>query len=137
MKPLTVAQIAWTAGLFDGEGCVFGCKTKERRGGHIMCELVNTYYPAMTELGKLFGGVVYTRPKSAQWKPRYSWRIWGKNAYRFALIIEPYSVIKRRQLRVLIEYHNGKPGGYFVTSKEERRRSKLLCQLKSLNGRGA
>src|ERR1043166_1748581 len=96
-------ELAYIAGLFDGEGCIciFHRKRPLRSGlnAYQLCVSVNlTHRPTVARLQSLFGGSlinkVYQNPK---WKKAWTWGIGGIRAGAFLAVLEPYLTIKKAE----------------------------------------
>lgn len=101
MQNLNSEQLAYTAGLFDGEGSV---TTKLSRGGGIpnaRINLTNTNPRAVMWMKELFGGSISdqstspSRPKT--WKVSYTWELSGNKAAEVLRLLLPYLILKRAQ----------------------------------------
>ena len=90
-------DLAYAAGLFDGEGCIFIHRTThETRNGlsysytlGVVVSMVDREPVAF--MGELFGGSVRGRPvQGTMRRPQYYWRLQGKNALACLLLVRPY-----------------------------------------------
>lgn len=104
-KQLSPTELAYFAGLFDGEGCVriHGSRTT---GYGIETSVTITYAPVLEKARDNFGGsIAVVRMRVDHWKQQYSWAIGSKNAYEFLKSILPYLDEKRPQAALAIEYY--------------------------------
>jgi hypothetical protein len=136
------ADIAYAAGLFDGEGCVRirRLRREDRRGGiehMLLTEICNTHLKPIEWLIGHFGGRVYRSSYADKrgYKPLWRWTITGARAKPFLELIKPYTKIKEPQIAVALEFQeglsHGKPWG--MTQEELDRRedcAKRLSELK-------
>ena len=115
-------QLAYMAGLFDGEGCVeytqrIEKRRKNRPKGYlcriICCEMSMTDEPVMRwfheKLG--FGQFrIIVKSKLAGGKPHHKdqwrWRCSNRDAYKFAKLIIPYARVKREKLQKIITHYD-------------------------------
>ena len=126
--PLTVAEIAYIAGLFDGEGCVT-CKqrkTKRKdRGGkvynqwYIRCEM-NMTDKAVIEWVHETLGFGWSKEKISKTKPSHHKRQWRwscgyRDALKFAKLLWPYAQIKLHKLEQIIDHYE--PNDYLMDGK--------------------
>ena len=137
--PLVV--IAWAAGFFDGEGCVFGYEG-EQPGGYrrftFGIALAQTTPEPLERLAAHWGGKV--RPKAApspRHKDQWTWGIRGADAAAFLEDVLPYLVVKHAAalagMPVMFRTHRqGIP--YSLEEVEERRAA--VARLRVLNRRG-
>lgn len=94
---------AYFAGLFDGEGCI-GMNGSDKNGLSVVIGmtdpwgifLIHREYPESN---------VYLRPnKENGWRPCYIIRFNNHKAYNFLRDIEPFSIVKRDQVKVALAY---------------------------------
>ena len=141
----------YIAGLFDGEGCVSLCYSKIRPwkknpskmvlGFKFVIGLCNTFGPVLYRLQEQFGGDISTSfhgNKVRNLKPVYAWKITGTEAQRkFLLTIEPFSIIKLRQVELGLSYLETKVGsGKRLTPDAWNRRIELFKEFREANMRG-
>jgi len=100
---LTKTDLAYLAGLFDGEGCIMRRRYGRRVYYHI--QITNTYEPVMDWLQSYGGRVQARRPDlNERWKPKFDWCISRKlDVYAFLLCVLPYLKIKRQQALEALE----------------------------------
>jgi hypothetical protein len=134
-------EIAWAAGFFDGEGSVrTTANAGTARQPVARCTITNTDPRPVTKFHDMFGGCVYVRENKLRprWRRSFEWTVQGAELDAFVRQILPYSVTKREQLELLVEFRKLMPGrGYRkITSSErwsERKRlSKLSMQISEL-----
>ena len=116
--PLTVAEIAYIAGLFDGEGCVT-CKQRptkrhDRKGKiynqwYIRCEM-NMTDKAIIEWVHETLGFGWSREKKYSKRPKHYKRQWRwscgyRDALKFAKLLWPYAQIKLHKLEQIIDHY--------------------------------
>lgn len=101
-------ELAYIAGLFDGEGSVnFG---NARSTKFIRIFVTNTNLEILEWLKSIFGGDI--KPLSSRksgWKKGYCWRLQWSRAVEFLSSIEPWSKIKRPQIVVAITWDVVRP----------------------------
>jgi hypothetical protein len=91
---MTPEQIAWIAGLFDGEGCI---TTKDHKDGvRLQAQITNTCRPMLEKVRDVTGlGTITTRYRSNPvWKPVNDWRVAGSNAQDILRAIRPWLIAK-------------------------------------------
>jgi len=113
MFKLTEVQRAYAAGIVDGEGCLTMCRSKDIRGREtyrpvLMVE--TTSLSLQTWLVSTFGkGWCARKRQFGNHKDRYLWCLSKKaDLKEICLLIEPYVVIKRKHVEVMLDYL-GKP----------------------------
>ena len=89
---LSIENVAWFAGLFEGEGCISPDYQKDKR--IISGKPTPRYYITITMTDKdvifrlkdLFGGRIYDRPPQKEaWKHQYRWFLYEKKKVRVLL----------------------------------------------------
>ena len=140
--------LAYTAGLFDGEGFVRidshhkNISTGRTPANTRFCLHVGvamTYMPAIKLLHERFGGH-YRGDDSFQ--KRYSknrviyrWNATSVKAYDFLVAIQPYSVVKREQIDIAIKFqkhvfrYKGRMLGYWKNSKGLAKQEALKAKV--------
>ena len=116
--PLTVAEIAYIAGLFDGEGCVT-CKlkpTKRKDRGdkvynqwYIRCEMNMTDKTIIEWVHETLG-FGWSREKKYSKRPKHYKRQWRwscgyRDALTFAKLMWPHSQVKLHKLEQIIDHY--------------------------------
>lgn len=82
-------QLAYLAGLFDGEGCI------TRANGRPIIQIGMTDGPVISWLGSI-GGTVRVEQPPGNRKPLYRWRVLAANEVEdFLRAIYPYLRVKR------------------------------------------
>jgi len=113
-------QIAYIAGLFDGEGSVdytqrWEKKRKNRPNQyfcfHITCEIGMTNYEVLHWVHKTLGYGSF-RPRKADTKtfpnakPQWRWRCGHRNAHKFAKQMLPYAIVKYNKLKQITDHYD-------------------------------
>ena len=122
------AQLAYLAGLFDGEGCVqlkqyWDSKRKNRprryKVWRITLEMSMTDEPVIRWTHKILkvGAVnLNIKNKSPSSKPHYKdqlrWRCGYRDALKVAKLIIPYAHVKRKKLQQIIDHYDQFPLRY-------------------------
>ena len=116
--PLTVAEIAYIAGLFDGEGCVT-CKlkpTKRKDRGdkvykqwYIRCEMSMTEKEVIEWVHETLG-FGWSREKKYSKRPKHHKRQWRwscgyRDALTFAKLMWPHAQVKLHKLEQIIDHY--------------------------------
>ncbi len=99
-------DLAWAAGLFDGEGCI---TLKRDYNGSIptyslRLVVVNTHLPALEELRLLFGlgSIRQSAPRSKKQKARWDWRVASRQAETVLRLLLPHLRIKREEAKIAV-----------------------------------
>lgn len=142
----TVAELAWAAGVIDGEGCicVYGRPGRVNKKGvralALVVSVVNTDPRMPLKMHEIFGGNVNTAVEhrgNPRRRPVAQWLITGKPAGEVLLVVRPYLVIKAEQADVAIVYAKTIGRGGQICPEVHERRQNLRQQLVLLKGRVA
>lgn len=118
---LTDADVAYAAGLFDGEGCVHigqvSVPTGRRHREQV--QIANTDPRPLLWLKDRFGGWIRSAQSASNWKPAFFWVASGKDGERFLRLIQPYTIIKADQIAVALAFRETM-GSRSVTIFEDR-----------------
>jgi len=132
---LAEKDLAYAAGLFDGEGCIQLRKaggankpaTCPEAGLCLYISVANTNTEVLTWLKEHFGGNVYDMHPKGQpegWSRGFAWVTSGKNAAAFLHKVYPYLKIKRGQAEPALlfaeTYHKGWRAKHNSISSEAR-----------------
>ena len=112
------AQLAYIAGLFDGEGCVSYVKRPTKRmdrGGkvyqqwYIRAEVAMADEAAINWLHKTLG-FGWSGPKrynnKTNWKPQWRWCCGYRDCLKLANLLLPYARVKRKKLQQIIDHYD-------------------------------
>ncbi|MFY4731335.1 hypothetical protein [Nitrospira sp. BLG_2] len=107
ISSLSVAELAYAAGLFDGEGCVATYTKKNRVQFSYAANIANTDYRVLAWLLDKFGGKVTkrggVRASNQRHKECYVWYVMNGRAAAFMAAVRPYTVIKSEQIDLALE----------------------------------
>ena len=97
----TKEELAYTAGLFDGEGSITLVRQKSNRSPSPQVAIASTDFEVLGWLQKRFGGSIVTKqPYKINHSVSYDWRLTDRRALNFLKLIRPYLVIERKIRRV-------------------------------------
>lgn len=162
-KPSDV-DCAWTAGIIDGEGCVYlgkagQSKTLTRNYFYMRLSVANTDKKMVDKLQKLWGGSVHERYEDRKERSNlYFWTVAANKALFLLESIVKYMVTKKEHAKNAIEFQkrvkdriglytivnenlkdkNGRGGmvGTALTDEETAIRIKMVKKARKLNKRG-
>ena len=139
----SVEVLAYTAGYFDGEGCVSIQTVKPTKPGrpirHIAKVCVgSTDYAMILWLQVEFGGHVFPKSRThAKCKAVWGWQANNALAQSFCEMLLPYLRTKKRQAELLIRYMTEKKDfrgrGRMATPEEIAFRVGIAQQISDLN----
>jgi hypothetical protein len=100
----TKEKLAYTAGIVDGEGCFWRglCKNGEGRTYYESRLIVVQKEPEMLEwLREQYGGHLRlaNRMSYATRRPIWRWSLSGTKCEKFAVLLLPYLIVKRKQVK--------------------------------------
>lgn len=114
-KEYTVAQLAYLAGMIDGEGCfLIGAYAKNPKTGtphfHTQIQLSSTDEVLIDWLVNNFGGrksfySAKQTPKNSR-RAIHRWTIWSDGVKHLCEVMMPYLVIKKEQAEIMIQMRN-------------------------------
>jgi len=135
--PITIAEVAYMAGLFDGEGHVEYKKrlVKQKRGKNrayktwsIRCEMSMTDKGVMEWFHQTLNfGTLNKREAKLSWtgkKPQWRWRCSYRDALKFAKLMWPHAQVKLHKLEQIIDHYEPRAqelGDNVVDLETERR----------------
>ena len=108
-------QIAYIAGLFDGEGSVDYAKRWEKKKNRprkylcrrISCEIAMTDYPVLHWLHETLGyGRLNPRKSPEGYKPQWRWRCTFRDSYKFAQQMLPHAIVKYKKLKQIVDHYS-------------------------------
>ena len=139
-------QIAYLAGLIDGEGCLYIGNVKQGKYGsgfqwHSLLRITSCDEELIIWLENTFGGSKDSRYRWTSKKkfnrPVYNWQATGPMLDYILPLVKPYLIIKKKQCDVMLQYrHTSKNIGSKRLSPEVTEiRLKLLREMRNLNSR--
>lgn len=128
-------EVAYIAGLFDGEGCVSAKKTQTNHGSRqtVSIQVDMTTPEPLYRCQRIFGGKVVPSQQRYGWSTLYYWRLGSKKAEFFLRVIEPYLIIKREQANLAITFLNCGWGRLALKAKLGEEITRLKTRAKNIN----
>ena len=130
------SEIAYAAGLFDGEGSISLVRQRSNRFHSPQVSVASNDYEVLAWLQKRMGGNIVTKqPRKAAHSVSYDWRLTDRRALAFLQLIRPYLVIKRKIRRIdllLNDYVACTPRNGRYTEEMSERKQELLETFFSL-----
>lgn len=132
-------DLAWAAGIIDGEGSIFIMAQKRKDRGrdtnYILRVSVQSTDPYMThELKRMWPeGAEFNvqRCKNVKWSNTLKWQLNGKRAARFLSQILPYMRVKHYQAQLAIEFQGTtKKHWKCMEAKDYVRQAELWAAIK-------
>ena len=127
-----LSDLAYCAGLFDGEGCVTLSKEGDTNY-RLRLKVTSTDYAVLTWLQAHFGGFINLSRKESEYnKEAWDWICRTEDQVVFLFGILPYTIIKRAQIIEALNYHFEKQNGGKLTEDEFKLRSAYYERLKTM-----
>lgn len=112
-------NLAWLAGLIDGDGCISVISNRKKVNYHPYLSLVSPHRPTVDLAAQLLGGgSIEYRP----WNHVYCLSVYSSKALEGIRRIEPYLFLKQNQARAVLEF----PDSRGATREE------LVCRVASM-----
>ena len=102
-------DLAYVAGIIDGEGCIRLASRGLRNNlvsYYIGVEVGMTNKDLIYSLKEMFGGCVIVRNQQGNRKTRYDWSLRTKMALDFIKLIYPYLRVKKQQADVALRFQS-------------------------------
>lgn len=135
----TEAQLAYLAGIIDGEGSFYIGITNNGRKFHSRIYVVNTNEDVIKWLKETFGGLMYKRTskKNPHWKTRYEWVLDKTAIDSVCQKMIPYLIIKKKHAGIMIDFRNSFIKGKRPVISEYILAFRRACyeEIKNLNHR--
>lgn len=138
----SITDIAYAAGLLDGEGCVTITRHKDNRDGYIRylpyITITNTNIRMVEWLVPAFGGSYTIARHYGKWNDCYTWYLCTWDSVReFIGSVRPFIQIKCQQIELLIGFLDlGTSVGKKLDQNLIIARTDYYLDMKELNYRG-
>ncbi len=99
-------EVAYLAGLFDGEGSVSVnmYSQKPNYAGSLKVGISMTTPEPLRLCQRIFGGKVRLEKYRNHWKPCSRWRLHGDRAETFLRAVEPYLIVKKDKAALALSF---------------------------------
>ena len=142
----TVAQIAYLAGIIDGEGCFYIGNVKQGKYGsgyqwQAMLKITNCDESLILWLEQTFGGAKDSRyrwtSKKKFTRPVYNWQATADMLDYIILQVYPFLIIKKRHAEVMAKYRYTcqNIGSRRLDDWKVEARLELMAEMRNLNSR--
>ena len=109
----------YIAGYFDGEGCVTIQLSKKGKCYSIQVSITSIDFEPLNTIHQIFNGTLIYLKKSEKcknWQNIWRWQVVSGDAYNFLITIQPYCILKKKQVDLAIEFQE-----YLQATKNNRR----------------
>lgn len=127
MNSMSIEQLAYIAGIIDGEGSMYFNKSKD--GVLLKMGVKNTCKPLLEWLAKATGfeGSLRVLPLRGNRQRCWEWRLTSSQSYRLLKDIARYIVAKQDRVKLVFEYYN-------LTARERQARGlEFQARMKALH----
>jgi len=142
----TTEQIAYLAGIIDGEGCLYIGRVKQGKYGsgwqwRALIRVTSCDEELILWLEETFGGSKDSRyrwtSKKKYFRPVYNWQATGNMLDHVLKCVEPYLIIKKKQCDVMKRYRltSKNIGSKRLPDDIVAKRFELLSEIRNLNSR--
>jgi hypothetical protein len=139
------ADLAYLAGIIDGEGSFALHYSKSRSRMHVQLQIGNTDLRLMDWIRTKFGGsVTPERRTSSKWKLMFRWVAQSDTLSHLTRAVLPYLIVKRQQAELLLAFRatlalklEKSYSTHAVSTQIFEQRLAIRDQLRVLNKRGA
>ncbi len=128
---LSLADVAYMAGLVDGEGYICGTYHSDKYSYTLRLQVTNTNYGVMLWMQKKFGASIVSKglPKKSTWKQAWTANFYSSYAKEVIRLIEPYLIIKKEQALLALQFPTDR-------SVQPQTRRQIYLALKEMNKLG-
>jgi hypothetical protein len=142
----TKVQLAYLAGIVDGEGCFYIGNIKQGKYGnglqwHSMLKVTSCDECLILWLEDIFGGSKDSRyrwtSKKKFTRPVFNWQATGDMLDYILPKIIPYLIIKKDHCKIMLQYRETSKniGSKRLPASVNSKRLELMCALRKLNSR--
>jgi len=138
---MTEIELAYAAGLFDGEGCVSINKTSaknyKRNGFQLRCSISITHEATSQLFANNFGGTHKLIQRKSGGRDYWQWVIVARQARDFLIPLQPYLQIKKEVASIGIEFQNYRDNNQAFNKTDEywNREQDLYVAVRKCNAR--
>lgn len=141
-------ELAWAAGILDGEGSIIVLKDNHLPKGRktpqykLRVQVGMCDKATIKRIHKLFGGKFNDQKcyKKPGWKQVYYWVVHSRDAEKVLKILRPFVFTKKKQLELALKFSErtlSKVGnGNVVSKKLVKQRELFWLKMKKFNQRG-
>jgi len=141
LNKINKTDLAYAAGLFDGEGCVFISNQNHPNSYILKVEVNMTDENSIRWLHKTFGGHFnYNKKSNPRQKLQYRWTASGKDMANFIKLTLPFIRLKKERFELAILYYEtisiSHPCKGGISKETAILRKSIFNRIKKLNHRG-
>jgi hypothetical protein len=110
---MTEAELGYAAGILDGEGCISGTGSPDKRMVYVRVSVQQKHPEVVDWLYARFGGMKTERPDRENvlgFSGGYVWQLDNRQVFRFLELVLPHLVLKQRQAELALAFEATMPG---------------------------
>jgi len=116
-------EIGYLTGFYDGEGYV-GVSKGKRDSYSLHVEIANTNFDMLKLYETKFGGKIRLIKKEEEhYKVKYHWDITNNKALSFLKYIQPFTIVKRQQIDLAIEFQEWHNQIKIIRTPEQKKKA--------------
>jgi len=98
----TIADLAWAAGIIDGEGSLHIARSRKYHLPQLRVEMCHR--PTLAKLQEIFGGRLWHRkkPRTDKWRQTWNWHAQGSFLFPILKAIRPFMVTKANEADIIL-----------------------------------
>jgi hypothetical protein len=129
MKHFNNLDLAWAAGIIDGEGSIMFTRVSRKKLSdgiivaypEIRVEISNYDDKMIKKIKQMFGGCYFVEHRKDRRKPIHRWLVACKMAEKVIRAVEPYLVTKKEQAKLALELRK-------IQTSEGKNGNKFFCR---------
>lgn len=129
-------DLAYCAGLIDGEGCIGIYYNKVHKNFQLKLQVQMNEKRPLDKLYKLFGGSFYVKEAKPPRHKQHTWVVFGSKAEEVIKLIRPYMLVKDKQVDEVLKCDWTNFKGKSLSDEERQIREVTKERLTKLNQRG-
>lgn len=133
-------DLAYIAGLVDGEGCITAFRRKDSRSTRVSFSIAMCSRELLEWASAVFGGRVHEKNQSINkfhnWDQCYVWIASDKAALEILKIIAPYLKLKKTQAELAIQLAELKAAGRPHYPADYPKQLEIVDNIQALNKKG-
>ena len=130
-KP-TATDIAYIAGIIDGEGCIMIRRDGKHTNSHsVVLYITNSDFGILKFIKERFGGSIYNQGRAVN-KVIFQYSVGSKKAITLLKAVEKFSFSKKRQIKLACLFRSMKKGLSLRTKRWFIEKMKGLKRLQEL-----
>jgi hypothetical protein len=136
VSPPTEAELAYAAGLIDGEGCIGVYKNSHNGNFQLRITVEMVEREGLDLLAKIFGGRWYSKNKAAPRRPTHVWMTFNSEAERAIRMLIDHLRVKAPQANAVLKADWHSFAKRKMCPEQQLVRESVASEVKQYNMRG-